>query len=188
VKMARRAFGGGRLTVVQVDVASSSPASGPGPIRGRDWRIAAGLAACILGVICAYRWAMPGNSRSLGMQLTGPLMGTILISSAWHWRLEFERPNAGFRKRTALILTWGVFLRACLALLVVYLLVELVEAVPAADWPGGWALGAAGLVVGALAGAASGWLQYLIAGPLVTMWYAAEPRAAVEADREPGSS
>jgi hypothetical protein len=44
------------------------------------------------------------------------------------------------------------------------------------------------LVVGALAGAASGWLQYLLAEPLVTEWYVAEPRAAVEAGREPGSS
>ena len=150
--------------------------------------MAAGVTACIPAVICAYRWAMPGDSRSLGMQLTGPLMGAILISSAWRLRLEFARPNAGFRKRTVILLTWGVFLRGCLALLVIYLLVDLVEAVPAADWPGGWALGAAGLVVGALAGAAGGWLQYLIAGPLVTMWYAAEPRAAVEVDRESGSS
>jgi hypothetical protein len=186
--MAWQAFGRGRLTVVQGDVASGSPTSGPGPIPGREWRIAAGLAASILAVICAYRWAMPGDSRSLGMQVTRPAMGAILIIFAWRGRLDFARPNAGFRKRQVIFLTWRLFLRGCLACLVVYLLVELAESVPAGDWPGGWALGVAGLVVGAVAGAASGWLQYLLAGSLVTAWYAAEPRSAVEADREPGSS
>jgi hypothetical protein len=184
--------------VDQGDGPGGSPTSRPGPISERAWRMAAGLTACVLAPICAYRWAVPVDGRSLGLllegllQVTGPMMGAFLIILAWREYLRFARPCEGFRERRFIILTWRMCLRYFLAFLLVYLLVALAEAVPAVGaaaggWPGAWPLGVAGLVVGALAGAASGWLLRLLMGPLVTAWYVAEPLAA-DAGREPGSS
>jgi len=188
------------------DVLEGSPTSPPGPFPARLWRIAAGINACILGLICAYRWAIPGDARPHGV--TDPFMGALLISLAWQECLRWGRLNAGFRKRQAIIVTWRVFLPSVLSLLLAYLLVALVEEVPpavgaaAGVWPGGWALGAAGLIVGALVGAGLGWLLRLLAGPVVEAWYVQSPgptvdggpgrdtpesRAAADAGREPGS-
>jgi hypothetical protein len=148
--------------------------------------MAAGVTACILAAICAYRWAMPVDAHSIGMQVTVPLMGTFLIVIAWRDCFLFSRPCAGFRERIVICVTFGMFLRSLLSYLLVYLLVALAEGVPAVwpaagGWPGGWAFGMAGLVVGALMGAAIGWALRGLIGPLVTMWYVAEPRTPAAA-------
>ena len=70
--------------MAQGDVAGGSSTSGPGPISEREWRMAAGRAACVLAPICANCWAMPGDARSLGLILAGrvqvvdPVMGALL--------------------------------------------------------------------------------------------------------------
>jgi hypothetical protein len=173
--------------VEQGDVPGGYSTSRQGPIPERAWRMAAVVAACLLAAICGYRWAMPVDSQSIGMQVTGPLMATLLIVIAWRDCFLFARPSAGFRKRVVICVTLGMFLRSLLSYVLVFLLVALAERVPAVwpaagGWPGGWAFGMAGLVAGALMGAAIGWLLRILIGPLVTIWYVAEPRTPAAAE------
>jgi hypothetical protein len=99
--------------------------------------------ACILGALFANIWAMPCEAGSLRWRLEGPIFDLVPFWVAY-----------------PVIVAWRGHLRSgLLTILAQWLLPTLMLLAPQVGaeivgWPGGWALGVAGLVVGA----ACGWL------------------------------